>query len=148
MFKFYLGQLPSLELHDVAFFFNLLDEEDRYLEGIFQWPKDYPSTFCREYLKDTYGYVTYNYQFMHLVQFSYPEATSYPVMNDYRNKYNKRLPDIYKSLEKLYLPDGYNLAQLMKHYTIKSKYFEYYGFVTYSSHGTAYKFIACAQKYL
>src|SRR5690242_10683271 len=41
-FEFYLKQLPSLELHDVAFFFNLLDEENRYLEGIFQCPEIYP----------------------------------------------------------------------------------------------------------
>ncbi|MGN6802011.1 MAG: hypothetical protein ACTHJN_08905 [Ginsengibacter sp.] len=147
-FHFYLQQLPSLQLHDVAFFFNLVNEEDLFMEDMFQWPENYPSSFCKEFLKDTYGYVTYNYQFMHLVQFSYPEATSYPVMNDYRTKYNKRLPDIYKSLEKLYLPDGYNLGQLMKHYTIKSSYFDNYGFVTYPAHAIAYDFIACAQKHL
>ncbi len=71
-FRFYLKQLPSLGLHDVAFFFKLINEEDHFMQGIFQWPANYPSPFCKDFLKDTYGYVAYNYQFMHLVVNSGP----------------------------------------------------------------------------
>jgi hypothetical protein len=62
--------------------------------------------------------------------------------------YNKRLPAIYKELQKRYLPGGYNLDELLKHYTIKSFYYDYQGFVTSPTHSMAYEFIDCARKYL
>jgi len=148
-FEFFLEQLPSLQLSDVSLFLDLIHKEPTVFGTFFQLPIDYPSTFCKDFLKDTYGYIVYNYHFMQLIQFCLPFGGTFGVVNEYRNKYNKRTPEIYQKLEKMYLPDGSNLGELLKRYTIKTLNGNPdYGFVSYPRHDEAYHFIVSAQKYL
>jgi hypothetical protein len=148
-FEFFLGQLPSLQLSDAAFFLRLIQQEAPLIEDYFQFSLDYPSPFCKEFLKDTYGYIVYDYQFMQLVHFTFRYGGTFDVLNEFRTGYNKRKTETLEKLENMYLPDGYNLASLLKQYTIKSiDHYHDYGFVIYPMHDEAYHFMACAEKYL
>lgn len=150
-FEFYLKQLPTLELSDVAYFFSLIDFKIPLQSKAFKFDELYPSEFSKEFLKDTYGNVVYTYQLMQLISFCLrPEERDFNLMNDYRRGYNKRLSKTFEKLKTLYLPDGYSLYELLRNYTPTktSEFDKEFGFVCSPRHSLAYEFIQRAKKYI
>lgn len=66
-FEFYLKQLPGLALSDVKYMFALSNSWVQMRSNYFEIPADYPSAFCKKFLKDTYGNMVYTWQFMELL---------------------------------------------------------------------------------
>lgn len=149
-FRFYLDQLPNLELNSVALLFALTsNNHSRRINNVFHIPKNYPSEFGKAFLKDTFGQVIFTFQFMELLSFCLPkDENSHNQINEYRRLYNTRQADFYKKLESLYLPDGYSLYELLKAYTPYDTMTNDFGFITYPTHKLAFKFIEKAKHYL
>lgn len=149
-FQHYLNQLPNLELNNVAFLFAMTNTEDLpLLDNAFEIPKNYPSNFCKSFLKETNGQVVYTYQLMQLLSFCLPtEENSHSQINDYRRQYNMRQASFYERLKTLYLPDGYSLYKLLEDYTPYYRTTGDFGFLTTPTHKMAYSFIEVARKYI
>ena len=93
-------------------------------------PADYPSEFCKEFLKDTYGRVVYIWQLRELFGFCLQgEENSYKKADEYRRWYNMRMAKVFPIIEQLYLPDGYSLNKLLQKYTPLRTADSDYGFV-------------------
>lgn len=149
-FQFYLDQLPTLELNDVAFLFALVKENDKFpLKNAFQFPNNYPSRFAQSFLSETYGQIVFTYQLMQLLCFCLPpKENSHNQINDYRRLYNLRQANFFKKLEGLILPDGFSLSKLLKSYTPYHSDNYGFGFVRKPTHKLAYSFIEKSKKYL
>ncbi len=148
-YPFYLKQLPSLKLSDVAFFFTLLDNGNFLKDEIFKVPDDYPSVFAKEILSETYGNVVYTHQLVLLLANCLPqEEVSHFQLNEYRKDFGLRRDSFFVKMKNLFLPDGYNIGELLKAYTPYKKTDNDFGFVTLSTHKMAFDFIQKAKKYL
>jgi hypothetical protein len=148
-YGFYLKQLPSLKLSDVAFFFTLLQDGTFLKDAIFKIPDNYPSTFAKEILKETYGNVVYSHQLLLLLASCLPkEEVSHKQLNEYRKDFGLRRASFFEKLENLFLPDGCNLGELLRQYTPRKIADCDFGFVTLSTHKLAFDFIQKAKKYL
>ena len=150
-FDFYLKQLPSFTLSNVAYFFSLIAPDIQLANNVFAFKKNYPSEFCRDFLNITHGYVVYTYQLMQLIDFCMPLGKSgHNLMNEYRRLFNLRSPKMFSEIEQMYLPDGNNLGELLQLYT-PIKYTGQtcpYGFVINPTYVVAHSFIACVRKYI
>lgn len=148
-FQFYLKQLPSLALSDVKYMFALGNGWVQMLPNSFEMPANYPSEFCKEFLKETYGSVVYSWQFVQLVT-SCLENEDYTInqVDEYRRWYNMRLAKVFPILQQLYLPDGYSLDKLLQKYTRFRSSDSEYGFVTRPNISHSWDFIQRAKKYV
>ncbi len=149
-YYFYLKQLPSLNLSDVAMFFAFEWYNENLIEGIFKIEENYPSEFAAELLKETYGKVVFTNQFTTLLAACLPvKENSHKDREGYRRGFNMSATDKFKKMESMYLPDGVNLAEVLRKYTInKNNGIENYGFISHPTHKIAYDFITRAKKYL
>lgn len=149
-YHFYLKQLPSLSLSDVAIFFAAMFNDKYLCDNIFKFDEDYPSEFAAELLKDTYGNVIFGYQFTTLIAACLPPVeNTYHDRNDYRLAFNKGMTRILDKFETMALPDGVNLANFLKKYTPIYKWnSDWYGHIVQPTHKMAFDFITRAKKYL
>jgi hypothetical protein len=150
-FEFYLKQLPVLDLSNITYLFTLTNWTKKLLPNAFEFATDYPSEFCKEFLKDTYGKVIYPWQYMQLLSCCLQgEANNHTQINEYRRWYNLRMAKMFTILETLYLPDGYSLTKLLQEHTPLTTTEEDYGYGFVSKPDTAYswEFIQRAKKYI
>lgn len=149
-FGFYLDQLPNLELNTVSMLLAFSSQSNStLLNDIFQIPENYPSDFCRMYLKDTFGRVVFTFQFMELLSFCLAsEENNTKQITEYKRLFNQRNSSFFEKLNSLYLPDGYSLYKLLKKHTPFESDSTDFGFVTHAKQDIAYKFIKRANKYL
>ena len=148
-FEFYLKQLPSLSLSDGKYMFALNKSDLQLLPNAFKLPVDYPSEFCKEFLKETYGRVVYSWQFVQLVT-SCLENEDYTInqVDEYCRWYNQRMAKVFPIIENLYLPDNYSLDQLLRKFTPLSAVDSDYGFVIRPNVSYIWDFIQRAKKYI
>jgi hypothetical protein len=149
-FAYYLQQLPSFELENVAMLFALLlGSETRLQPTMFSFPAEYPSYFGRQFLQATHGKVLYHHQFINLFSCCLPShLCSYEQLNHYRQQFNLRTAAIHAILEPLYLPDGYPLSQLLQQYNPICKADNGYGFTIHPRYAVAFDFMQAAKQYL
>lgn len=150
VYQFYLRQLPSLRLSDVAIFFAALFDAEYLCDNLFEVDENYPSEFAAELLKETYGNVIFYDQFTTLLAACLPAAeNTYQNRNEYRLAFNTGKMAKLEKLETMTLPDGINLAKFLKKYTPIHKWdSEWYGFIGHPTHKIAFDFITRAKKYL
>lgn len=147
--EFYLKQLPSLALSDIRYMFAMGNTNNQLLPNAFKIPADYPSEFCREFLKDTYGRVVYTWQFMELLSCCLlGEENSHKQLDEYRRWYNNRMAKVFPLIEQLNLPDGYNLNKLLREFTPLRPVDSEYGFVIRPLEYHPWDFIQRAKKYI
>jgi hypothetical protein len=150
-FEFYLKQLPVLDLSNITYLFTLTNSSKKLLPNAFEFAPDYPSEFCKEFLKDTYGKVIYTWQYMQLLGCCLQgEVNNHNQINEYRRWYNLRMAKIFTILETLYLPDGYSLTKLLREHTplIPEEADYGYGFITRPDIAYSWEFIQSAKKYI
>lgn len=148
-FEFYLKQLPGLAISDVKYMFTLSNSLVQMLPASFEMPADYPSEFCKEFLKDTYGNIVYTWQFMELLGYCLQgDENSHKHVDEYRRWYNMRLAKVFPIIEQLYLPDGYSLDKLLRKYTRLRSADSDYGFVIRPVVDYVWDFIQRAKKYV
>ena len=149
-YQFYLKQLPSLYLSDVAIFFAALFDAEYLCDNLFEVDENYPSEFAAELLKETYGNVLFYDQFTTLLAACLPAAeNTYQGRNEYRLAFNIGKMTKLEKFETMSLPDGANLAKFLKEYTPLHKWDPgWYGFIKHPTHKLAYEFITRTKKYL
>lgn len=148
-FEFYLKQLPSLALSDVKYMFALGNGWVQMLPNSFEMAADYPSEFCKEFLKETYGNIIYTWQFMELLGYCLQgEENSHKQIDEYRRWYNMRMAKVFPIIEQLFLPDGYSLDKLLRKYTRLRSSYSQYGFITRPNISSTWDFIQRAKKYV
>ena len=114
-YEFYLKQLPSLGLPDVAFFFTLINDKGFLKKDIFKMPDNFPSPFAKEILQETYGNIVYSCQLMLLLANCLPfEEKSHKHFDEYRRQFGMRKAYFFDKIQTLFLPDGFNLYNLLK----------------------------------
>lgn len=124
-FESYLEQLPSLSFSNVSYLFELVCNYDDH--GIsanpFQIPENYPSEFARCILSDTYGRVVYRHQVETLVMSCSGKPSWFDLeycgkkRSMISNQINRKVAEFCHELEKMTLPDGCPLWQLLTGYS-------------------------------
>ncbi|MEX2379161.1 MAG: hypothetical protein WD530_00340 [Vicingaceae bacterium] len=140
-FEFYLNQLPDLNLNNVTLLLALSMPGTQKQVNIFQFPSEYPSTFAKELLQETYGKLVYDHQFENLIRTCLPQKEQTKEnLSYYRKAFNKRQCDFFKKAKTLFLPDNTNLYVFLKDFTPVRESNMEFGFVTTPNHKEAFRF--------
>ena len=148
-YLFYLKQLPSLSMSDVAMLIALIGRDNYLCEGVFEVAPNFKYPFAATFFKDTYGQVIFDYQFTSLLSICLPGLERTPTqINDYLRALKTGNDEKLKKFETLSMPDGTNLAQYLKENTPIKKVFSKseYGQVAKPTHKFAYQ--VCKRKTL
>ncbi len=141
-YLFYLKQLPSLCVTDVAMLFALMGKDNYLLDGVFEIDANFKYPFAASIFKDTYGKMLFDYQFTSLLSICLPVFEKTPSnINDYLRALKTGQNDKLKRLQTLTMPDGTNLAGYLKENTPIKKVFSTneYGQVVKPTHKFAYQ---------
>ena len=141
-YLFYLKQLPSLSVSDVAMLFALMGKDNYLIEGIFEMTPNFKYPFAATFFNDTYGQVLFDYQFTSLLSICLPVFEKSPTqLNEYLRALKTGQDHKLKRLETLTMPDGTNLSQYLKENTPIKRVFStnIYGQVVKPTHKFAYK---------
>ena len=148
-FAYYLEQLPSLELSDVAYMFKLIGDEKNLRKNAFKFPSNYPSLFGKAALQNTYGNVIYTTQLMNLIDACLTGSQRMTKsINEYKRLYNCRAASVFREIENMVLPDSYPLSNLLKEFNLLGNQGNDYGFVSRPNYSRAWEFIEKAKKYV
>lgn len=143
--EYYLQQLPNLDLKTVTMFLCMTGANSILVENLFRMPDNFPSPFAASFLKETYGNIFFDYQFIQLLQCSLPnEEKGLKQIVEYKRQFNCGMARFTDKLKELYLPDGYNLYDLFEKYTPggrRNNTENKFGFAVHPSYISAYQFI-------